>query len=210
MTVEGKRSRRQIIRWCGVALFTCLIGTGHAAMADVIEIAQDGSVSVFRTPAIYSSEGVQPIQAPRIMPRASAPSDVSRAIAHAAEQHTVSANLIEAVAWQESRLRQTAVSSKGAVGVMQLMDGTARDLGVDRYDLQQNIRGGASYLSKMLARYDGNIAYALAAYNAGPGAVDRYGGVPPFAETQAYVAAILGRLADLIQTPASAVTISGH
>lgn len=203
------RERRRLIL-SGMAVLAGLFGVSQAVMADVIEIAPDGSVSTYGSPSVYSSEGVRPIT-PTVIPRpASSPSQVSRAIAEAAEHHRVSANLIEAVAWQESRLRQSAVSSKGAVGVMQLMDGTARELGVDRYDLTQNVRGGASYLSKMLARYDGNLAYALAAYNAGPGAVDRYGGIPPYAETRAYVAAILGRLADLIQTTPTVVAVNGH
>ena len=89
----------------------------------------------------------------------------------------------------------TEFQPKGAVGVMQIMPSTALSLGVDRYDLRQNIEGGAAYLRMMLNRYRGDTALALAAYNAGPGAVDRYRGVPPVAETQAYVGAILGRLA---------------
>ena len=118
----------------------------------------------------------------------------SHLIAEAAERNAVSADLIMEVARRESGFRQTAVSNRDAVGVMQLTAGTARELGVDRYDVRQNIHGGAAYLHRMLSRYDGNVRFALAAYNAGPGAVDRYHGVPPFPETTAYVAAILARL----------------
>jgi soluble lytic murein transglycosylase-like protein len=74
---------------------------------------------------------------------------------------------------------------------MQLMDDTARGLKIDRYDLAQNILGGAAYLRQMLDRYRGDARLALAAYNAGPGAVDHYGGVPPFPETMAFVASVL-------------------
>jgi soluble lytic murein transglycosylase-like protein len=77
---------------------------------------------------------------------------------------------------------------------MQLMPGTARTLGVDAADLKGNIEGGVAYLQQMLARFGGDLPRALAAYNAGPEAVQRYGGVPPYAETKAYVRAILGRL----------------
>ena len=77
---------------------------------------------------------------------------------------------------------------------MQLMPETARRLGVDALDARANIEGGTTYLAQMLTRFDGNLPRALAAYNAGPEAVQRYGGVPPYAETQAYVRAILNRL----------------
>jgi soluble lytic murein transglycosylase-like protein len=78
---------------------------------------------------------------------------------------------------------------------MQLMPRTARALGVNPWDSRDNYRGGAAYLGALMARYGGDLVLSLAAYNAGPGAVERYGGVPPFKETQAYVASVLGRLA---------------
>lgn len=113
----------------------------------------------------------------------------------AARSYDLSPELIEAVAAAESRFKADARSPAGAIGVMQLMPGTARDLGVDPRLPGQNIRGGTAYLRMLLNRYAGDVVKALAAYNAGPGAVDRYGGVPPYAETRAYVARILGRLA---------------
>lgn len=118
--------------------------------------------------------------------------DIGSLLAGAAQRHALDRGLLSAVAWQESRFQAGAVSRKGAVGVMQLMPETARALGVDRHDPAQNIEGGAAYLRQMLNRYGNNTALALAAYNAGPGAVDRYGAVPPFAETQAYVRGVLG------------------
>lgn len=89
-------------------------------------------------------------------------------------------------------------SSKGAMGYGQLMPATAAELGVDPTDPMDNLRGAAMYLRQMLDRYDGNVQLALAAYNAGPGNVDRFGGVPPFKETRNYVSTILGIKQDLL------------
>jgi len=94
---------------------------------------------------------------------------------------------VRSVAKAESGLRSDAKSPKGAIGVMQLMPGTAAALNADPNDPQQNIEAGARYLRDLLVKYDGDAAKALAAYNAGPGAVDRYNGVPPYLETVTYV-----------------------
>lgn len=103
----------------------------------------------------------------------------------------VDSSLIRGVIQTESAGKAQVVSSKGAVGLMQLMPSTAAELGVDPSDPAQNVLGGARYLASLLKRYDGNEKLALAGYNAGPGAVDRYGGIPPYQETRNYVSSVL-------------------
>lgn len=116
----------------------------------------------------------------------------SSEIKKAAQTYDVPEKLIAAVMKQESNFNSSVVSSAGASGLMQLMPTTARYLGVeDRFDPQQNIMGGAKYLRQMLDKFDNNIETALAAYNAGPGNVNKYGGIPPFTETQNYVKNVL-------------------
>ena len=110
----------------------------------------------------------------------------------AAAAHGIPAALIKSVMHVESAFNAAALSRKGAVGLMQLMPETARDMGVkDPFDPIENIGGGVRYLAFLLSRYGGDKVKALAAYNAGPGAVDKYGGVPPFAETRQYVRDVL-------------------
>lgn len=105
-----------------------------------------------------------------------------------ATAHGLSPDLVRAVIRAESNFNRFAISPKGAMGLMQLMPATARELGVaDPFHPGDNIRGGVSYLARLMARYDHNVELALAAYNAGPGSVARYGAVPPYRETRDYV-----------------------
>lgn len=118
----------------------------------------------------------------------SAPRTIEQMVGEAARRYALPRSLVRAVARAESALNPAAVSPKGAQGVMQLMPGTARDLGVENaFDPAQNIDAGARLLRQLLERYEGRVAEALAAYNAGPGAVAKHGGVPPYRETRGYI-----------------------
>jgi soluble lytic murein transglycosylase-like protein len=120
--------------------------------------------------------------------------DVRLLIEQAARRHGLEPALVEAVVAVESGFRPDAVSRKGAIGLMQLMPGTAAELGVgDPFDPDANLDGGSRYLSRLLAEHRGDLRKALAAYNAGPGAVRRHEGVPPYPETRGYVDRVLRR-----------------
>jgi hypothetical protein len=118
--------------------------------------------------------------------------DIGEMLARAGKAHNIDVDLLASVVKAESGGNPRAVSSAGAQGLMQLMPGTANELGVnDRFAPDQNVRGGSTYLDELLSRYHDNLALALAAYNAGPAAVDKYHGIPPYSQTQAYVARVI-------------------
>lgn len=177
-----------------------VLGFSVPVSAQVIEIGRDGQTNVYAGPTQFDAEGSRAIVQPAPMrERRVSTNPTAQAATRAGLATGVSPALIEAVAWQESRFRARVVSPAGAIGEMQLMPATARALGVDPYDSEQNYQGGALYLARLMRRYRGDLVLSLAAYNAGPGAVDRWRGVPPYRETRAYVGAVLGRLGSMVE-----------
>jgi soluble lytic murein transglycosylase-like protein len=164
-------------------------------MAALAFSAQAASAQVFEVSggAIRQVDGVRPPVTP--MAPASRP-HFAAVIEAAAAKYDLAPELVDTIARAESNYRADAKSPAGAVGVMQLMPATARALGVDPRNPEDNIYGGAAYLRSLLDRFDGRLDLALAAYNAGPESVARYSGVPPYRETRAYVANNLNTLAE--------------
>lgn len=133
------------------------------------------------------SDGAAP-NAPAMVP----PAQIDALVSENAQSQEVDPALIKAIIANESGFNANATSNVGAQGLMQLMPGTAAGLGVtDAYDPAQNVAGGTKYIKGLLDRFNGDVRLAVAAYNAGPGAVEKYGGVPPYAETQNYVQNVL-------------------
>ena len=182
----------------------CILGVAIAAPvhAQVLSVGDDGTTTMqctaYQNPQPRASD--RPGAAPAPIPAAYA-----SLIQSAAARVDVSPALLDALARQESNYNPTAVSRKGAIGIMQLMPATAKALNLNPNDPAQNIMGGAIVLRQALNAFGGQIDLALAAYNAGQGAVAKYGGVPPYAETRAYVRQNLDKLArvsDSSQSPA--------
>lgn len=157
-----------------------------------LEVAADAILSV--ETVADEPQPVAPVKVPTSTTGATAPTaaEMHEMLAHAGAAHDIDTDLLASVVKAESGGHVRAVSRAGARGLMQLMPGTATEMGVqDAFRPEQNIAGGTAYLDELLTRYRNNIALALAAYNAGPAAVDRYHGVPPYRETKEYVARVI-------------------
>ncbi|MFN4038933.1 MAG: lytic transglycosylase domain-containing protein [Erythrobacter sp.] len=191
---------------CVIASLLALLAA--EAQADVMEVDREGArwvagrlaVAPVAAPDSDNARAAAPAVAEALVayPQAHAalvPGRYAAKIHELAARYDLSPSLLEAVVWQESRWRENAVSPAGARGLAQLMPGTARYLGVNPDDPFANLEGGARYLREQLNRFGGDLEKALAAYNAGPGRVERAGGIPNIRETREYVAAIMGRLA---------------
>lgn len=164
-----------------------------SAHAQVFEVNGEGDLQA----VCASLPPVKSASQPTVYPYQSA-------IDRAAAEFALSPDLIAAIIRQESGFNQSAISPRGAIGLMQLMPATARELGVDPHNPEQNIYGGAAYLRQQLDRFDGQLDLAMAAYNAGAGAVNRYGGVPPYRETRTYIDKNLDSLAKAMPNEAKA------
>jgi soluble lytic murein transglycosylase-like protein len=194
----------------GAAMFAAICAFASPAHAQVMDISSDGTVAVregsgaatWQVVNSPASDRIVPVNGGTTIPQAAVtvvdpapvPQQYAAALDFAARSASVSPQLLAALVWQESRWDARAVSRKGAVGLTQLMPGTARDLGVDPTDPLANLIGGARYLRQLLDQFDGNVEKALAAYNAGPARVRSAGGVPAIAETRNYVASIVRRI----------------
>ena len=184
-------------------------GAIELAASDVESIEQDDFVAPAPTSSVAPVAAAigQTASAP---PQRSKPATVAEMIEQAAERAGIPAELVHSVAKAESNYQVNALSHKGAIGVMQLMPATAAALSVNPHDPEQNIDAGARYLRDLLIKYDGDSVRALAAYNAGPAAVDRYRGVPPYRETVTYVDRVLRNYARLTANPSGASSQSGR
>lgn len=182
-----------------ISALIALLIVPTVASADTSRDARAGSGIQVKTLAdgtrmIFNENKVQRARrtSSRLLPVPTA-NDLDTIIRKHALAQGLSPRLVQSVIQVESGYNVKALSNKGAIGLMQLMPATARDLGVrDPWNPDQNVSGGTRYLSQQLDRFDGDLTLALAAYNAGPGAVERHGGVPPYQETQRYVEKVLG------------------
>jgi len=169
--------------------------TAGTADANYLDVAADAVVRVETVPDPPPPVVPEPASAPvkeHAVPAVLTHEEMHTMLSHAGDEHNIDADLLASVVRAESGGQVRAVSRVGALGLMQLMPRTAGEMGVsDAFQPEENIAGGTAYLDQLLKRYHDNVALALAAYNAGPAAVDRYHGMPPYRETRAYVARVI-------------------
>src|SRR5687767_12791227 len=180
--------RRQSWTWsCALAVLLPALACPPVGAEVKTRVRPDGTLE------IYNDGAASSLSTPRTLRLRPVPvAEWSDWIREHADRHGVDARLVQAIVQVESGYNHRARSRAGAVGLMQLMPGTARMVQVgDRYDAEQNIRGGVAYLRQMIDLFPGRLELAIAAYNAGPNAVQRHRGIPPYAETRDYVDRVL-------------------
>ena len=187
---------RREMRGDHVRLFFSPQGTAEDAAANYLDVAADAIVRVETIPDPPAPAAPAPVSdVPKQHPVVATVltrEEMRTMLASAGDEHNIDEDLLASVVKAESGGHVRAVSRVGAQGLMQLMPKTAGELGVENaFRPEENIAGGTAYLDQLLTRYNNNVALALAAYNAGPAAVDKYHGVPPYRETRAYVARVI-------------------
>jgi hypothetical protein len=183
--------RREVV---GDKVRLYLLGNGTSSVGDsnYLEVTENSIVRVETVADVPEPIAVVKIPSPVTIMIAPTQEEMHEMLAHAGAEHHIDEDLLASVVRAESGGQVRAISRTGAKGLMQLMPGTATAMGVnDAFKPEQNIAGGTAYLDVLLTRYHDNVALALAAYNAGPGAVDKYHGVPPYRETREYVARVI-------------------
>jgi len=201
--VAGDRVRIYLIPAAGSLMPAARVAAadqGAAQDANYIEVAASAVLRVEQIPdppapsaaALTPAAPLVILEPARTVSAPLTPAEMGEMLARAGARHNIDADLLASVVKAESNGNTRAVSRAGAEGLMQLMPGTASELGVrNSFAPEENIGGGTAYLDALLTRYHDDIALAVAAYNAGPAAVDRYHGIPPYAETRAYVARVI-------------------
>ncbi len=175
-----------------IRLYLADSGAISSGNANYLEVSADSVARVETTADLPEPTLTTKAQGPVATGTAPTKEEIHQMLSHAGAAHNIDEDLLASVVRAESGGQVRAVSRTGAKGLMQLMPGTANAMGVDDvFQPQQNISGGTAYLDALLTRYHDNVALALAAYNAGPGAVDKYHGIPPYRETREYVARVI-------------------
>ncbi|HKV11763.1 MAG TPA: lytic transglycosylase domain-containing protein [Thermoanaerobaculia bacterium] len=183
--------KKQVFAWVLLALWPAMAEAGVRVVVGPdgkkAIVDEGGAQRVRRTTSVSRSNGRVSIRL-REVPNA----DLDSMIAYHSEAQDLDPRLVMALIQAESNYNSRALSKKGAMGLMQLMPDTAKLLRVsDPFDPDENLRGGTTYLRRMIDRFSGRLEFAVAAYNAGPGAVEKHGGIPPYAETRNYVRKVL-------------------